>query len=489
MARHDRYPKRTRKFEIPSQEQEFSEDFIREQIRIAAERTPSRYHTGEPCGKPGTVNDAFASEVYKYMMDHCNPNNVDGHMFLGSYELERESMVMTAQLLGLQGEEVRKSTGFFLSGGTESTNQAIWTFRNKFYSQKGIDVRKEGFLGMARAGVTPKILAPIDSHFSMEKGTDIFGLGTDSVAFYGLDQDYSTDLDDLAKRLEQEYRQGNELMINWVVVGDTVKGKLHDVKAITEVVSELSEKYDKPVPPTVIDAAGQYLFLSLMKDSDKYGGDIPSWNFEVPEVSAVICDAHKNQIPYGTGMVIFRDARDTLFTNFATDYLSTDMLDGVSSLSEDEIVLAQVLATIPTSRGGYGPAATWAYYMKYGMEGMREKKEHIWEVTKGFRDSVEASTDYELVYEPQTANVVFRLKPEIFDPELNQVVYRNINNSEEHGFYIGHDCGGLARSLEERKMQGSQNYVLYANIMDHNSTDSMNTLMQVLNVEAERLKR
>ena len=192
-------------------------------------------------------------------------------------------------------------------------------------------------------------------------------------------------------------------------MGDTVKGNIPNVEEICRILRKISNEYGIETPPTVVDAAGQYLFLSMMKNSEEYDSKIPNWDFQVEDVVAIICDPHKNQIPYSTGLILFRDVKDTLYTNVKTSYLSRDMLDEVGSLSEDEKKDSQVMATIPTSRGGYGPAATWAYYMKYGFQGLKRKKENIWKVTKEFKKLIEASENYQLVCEPQTTNVVFKL--------------------------------------------------------------------------------
>jgi len=489
--REDKFPKRKQRF-WRLKEKKISKAEILRELDITLANTSSLYNSKQPSAKPGTVNDKFATQIYIRSMKSDNANLVDPTMFYGAYQREREALAMTADLLHHPTPE--KAGGFFLSGGTESINQAVWMLRNKYFLEKyDFNIRTKGFLGLYKEFIekgrkipTPKIIAPIDSHFAIYKAADIFGLGMESIVFYDLDQDYNTDFRSLEQKVREVYETGEDIFVSFTVVGDTQKGKIQDVRRINEIIKTLSEEYKKKNPPIVVDAAAQYLFASLMRESKKYNKKIPDWDFTIRNVRAIIADPHKNQIPYNTGILLIRDPEDLKYTHMEmAHYLATDLSKNFK-VDENEMKLMQAVATIPTSRGGYGAAATWAYYLNNGREGLRKKKEKIWELVQRFTDYIKHSEYYELISEPETAIVAFCVKNG--SDKDNKTIYNRINHGPNDYCYISESDSLRARNIKEVKEKNGFSG-LYIQIMEHNDKENLDYLMKRLDEEAYKLKK
>jgi glutamate/tyrosine decarboxylase-like PLP-dependent enzyme len=480
------------------------EDFVREQVDKAMSIMPSKYLSGQPSAKPGTVNDPIAQNMYRLTMEKGNPNNVDPYMFLGAYQLEREAIALTAQLLHHpleipQTQEKRKNFnkndygGWFLNGGTESIHQAMWIFRNKFFKKRYLPILKkslrfktkkdwelEELLDIGNSGwislyqalqaelngdyklPIPKIIVPVNAHFAIIKGADILGFGKKNISYYFLD--HKTGMPDpfsLQNVCEETINNGDDIAMIWAVVGDTERGSLADVENLINAAREgiqgkknelyigsvdaSPEKYQIPI---LVDAAAQYLFASVMENDPeylKYIGDevklerFPKWNFSVDGVKAIICDPHKNQIPYPASLIILEDHEDIRYTKTEESYLSAkDMETLKDSFSPREQEMAAMHATIPTSKAGYGAVATWAYYVGNGMETIRDRKQKVWKLVEEFKELIEKSKFFELIVPPQSAVIPFRLSMKwIYENEkkIREVVSKYLDDPKHEKKY------------------------------------------------------
>lgn len=528
-----KYP-RNRHFMLPAEG--MGGEYVESEIENAVGRNPANFRSHQEMAKPGTLHDKFAFGAYCRAMK-ANPNNVDPHMWLGSYELEREAMSMTAGLLN--HEDPENVGGWFLNGGTEAILQATWMYRNKYFSEGDFNIRKSGLCkNFQKNGCkTPKILAPINSHFALNKAADILGIGQENIEYFFLDEKGRPDPKSAGKKAAKILDEGNEIMMTWVTVGDTTRGALADVEAIDrEVMNAIDGKQDY-TPPTLVDAAAQYLFAAVMDSSDKYvdsGGNkkkIPLWDFRVKNVKAIVADPHKNQIPYPASILLIRDPQDTSHTIMDTEYLSLDLMKKAKGLSKSQIEATSHSATIPTSRAGYGPAAAWAYYVGNGLDEIRKRKEKIWGLVTYLEGSIkkELGDVYELIYEPDSSIVSFaisekwieknkeKLADEIYDearksaggePSTDTLagvamhkVYEGINDSPNDFLYLGRSEElkiKTEKDFEEFRRQEKNagpdaltyNYMgLIAHIMEHNRKKDVDLLVRRLKEEASYLLR
>jgi len=447
------------------------EAFVRKEIENAMRIMPACYHSHQEMAKPGTIPDELAFEMYCYSIKTANPNNVDHQMFLGSYEIERETITITADLLHYPvkfNENLKEPEyvgGWFLNGGTEAIIQACWIYRNKYFYEKfgnpersklkvpdfmkkktGLfkdlfSIRKNGWFsmypeysklyGQHEKVPIPKILAPFDVHFALTKAADILGFGQENIEYFFLDDNGRPDPESIRLHAKKILDNGDDIAMVWIVVGDTERGIISDTEALDNAVWDAIKSKNDYRPPTIVDAAAQYLFAVVMDGSDKYtdaNGEkkrIPNWDFRVKNVKAIVADPHKNQIPYPASILLIRDPQDTKHTVMADAYLSLDLLAKSQDMSPVELELTQKNATIPTSRAGYGAIATWAYYVGHGLKEIRKKKEKIWYLVMKLRNSIvegELQGVYELVCEPDSALVDFRISPRWIEENEHELV-------------------------------------------------------------------
>lgn len=493
--REAQFPTRERAFRIPEAPREPAE--VLDQIARAARRSPNDYASGLAFAKPGTLPDSIALHAYTHMIEIMNPNNIDGHMFLGAYELEKEILAQTAHLLGKRDEETL-SDGFMLGGATESINQALWMLRNKYFREHAkVHVDEEGIAEataalMAQTGRrSPVILTALDSHFSTsQKAPALLGLGREAVRFIPLNEQYGVSLEDVARVTDATLVEGRDIFAYVGTVGDTQKGRIDDIAQIAGVIADRTNRAGRPAPPTIVDAAAQYLFAAVMQESHRHG-KIPEWNFRVPSVEAIIADPHKNEMPYNCGLLLLRNQLLAHETHVEPTYLSRDLQQQCSSLTDHERADAQINATIPTSRAGYGAAALWAYYQAHGMEGIRMRKEGIWQLAQTFAQGIREGGLYEIVRDPETSVVSFRTRDN--SGERMARIYEAINTNPHDKLYIAKSTTATARTrgdLEVARSLGSASpfTALHVHMMEHNRPAGVDYLLERLHEEARRNK-
>ncbi|MEA3429810.1 MAG: pyridoxal-dependent decarboxylase [Nanoarchaeota archaeon] len=513
-------------------EEGISEEKVLEGIDLGGQDCLARYDKILTMAKPGTSVDKICIAAEKIMQEKYNTNAIDGEMFRGTRIKELEVIAMTAQLFGKGGNNLKQlGSGFLLSGGTESINQALWMYRNKFfhhYGQNGEnDVRKIGVgkalqnMALARFAQTqklddmlklhnPRILVPVNIHFSEKKAADLMGLGVDSIVYYDLDNNFDADLRSVERVVQSVYNAGDDIIMHYACGGDVNRGKVHDIRKINQVIRSCAVERNNEmrfsenqlwVPPTVVDSAGAYMFIGLMKDSEQYNGGMPEVSFNIPDVEAIIGDPHKQPMPYSCGMLMLKTWKDVVHSDLRA-ICNTNYLDMTDAKVQDS---SSIFATIPTSRSGSNPMAIWAYYMYYGLKGMRAKKEKIWSLVQDFKEYINDSKYYELVCEPETQVVGFYFK----GPGLNERVpkgvstgrngqnnvniYRDIKHSSEHFHHISQDESMLIRTLEQQNEVDSSNngdklkYAgLFVTVMEHNTKEGVDDLKKVLEQEGKK---
>jgi len=460
--------------------------------------TQSDYRTGHPMAKPGTFNAQVAEEAYALQMRYQNGNLVDGKMFPGAFRTEADVISMTANLL--QHPNLDAVGGFMLGGGTESISQALWIMSRKYFGGNyGVDVGREGIqdaieqIQRKRLGYYPVILAPVGTHFALEKVADLQGYGRKKVVRYGLEKDFTTDFSSLERVVRNAYESGGEIMVSFCNAGDVEKGKVQSVSRVDRVVSELAEAYRRPRPKVIVDAAPQFLFLSVLRDSTKYGLEIPKWDFSVEAVQGIVCDWHKNRVPYNAGALVLRDAHDLLLTNQFAAYLHNNSSVDMGPLNEGERIRCGVASSIPTSRGAGGTFGTFAYLLTEGIEGLRRSKEEVWRITQLFAEQIKKSKHYKLICAPQTSVVAFELKE---NRDRHERVYDTLNNDPADNLFISHSDTALVRTPEEleqcrdldEETKEKRYSGLHVHIMEHNNEESVHQTIKKLEDLATKIK-
>ncbi|MEK6918484.1 MAG: pyridoxal-dependent decarboxylase [Nanoarchaeota archaeon] len=484
----DIIPQRKRCFKIP--EKGIDKELLVEEVEKAVERCAVRYDKGIMDAKPGTLPDQFSYSLAASVVGRIHPNLVDPAMFVGMFELERETMSMLGELM--HHPNIRRCNAWFTSGGSESMTQALYSFRNKYFREKeGFSfannnkhdkpkIRASGLQSFL--GDKPKILVPVDAHLCVERAADVLGLGIDSVVHYGLDNKYQTDLKSFRERIDEIHKQGDNILAVIPTVGDVSKGRLDKVSEMFEI---LKEKYGgKNTPPIIVDAAQQFLFSSVIGEKSIH----QEWDFGIEGVKAIILDPHKTPgAVYGGGVVMFRDTELMNETSLESPYLHSDKSQGYEFVEE----MGQ-LPGMFISRSGHNAVMLWAYLTSRGMSGLRKEAERMQGLTKKLSQALESpESPFKLITGSACPIIPFEMKEG--GHKANDRVYHRINESgDEERYYISHSDTMKVRTLEDlaaykeskrkvglnEKAEGFGG--LYVQIMNHHTDERVNGLIKHL---------
>lgn len=264
-----------------------------------------------------------------------NPNHIGCHtigksesFFSGTQAIEKELIEICA--VDILSGKPNEHDGYVASGGTEANLQAIWIYRN-FY--------------MSTESAKPSeicILCSEDSHYSMDKASDVFMIDVCKVGVNK--EDRTINEERLLTTISQAREDGKKYFIVVSNMMTTMFGSVDDVSVYTNTLKELNCKFKLHV-----DAAFGGFYYPFSAENSVL-------TFTNPDISSFTLDAHKMaQAPYGTGVFIIRKGLMT--------YATTDKASYVEG--ED--------CTLIGSRSGANAIAVWMILVTNGPFGWKEK--------------------------------------------------------------------------------------------------------------------
>ncbi len=264
-----------------------------------------------------------------------NPNHIGCHtigtsesFFAGTQEIERELINVAA--VDILNAEPDACDGYVASGGTEANIQAIWTNRNYFVQEFGAEYDEIA------------ILCNEDSHYSMDKASNLLGIGIYKAAVNFDTRLTSEELVDA--QVSQAKSEGKKYFIVVCNMMTTMYGSVDSVSDYTNVLRAQGVQFRVHIDGAY--GGFYYPFAAGKHDLD----------FSNPDVYSVTLDAHKMaQAPYGTGIFIARKGLINYANTKEASYI----------VGED--------CTLIGSRSGANAVAIWMILMKNGPYGWQEK--------------------------------------------------------------------------------------------------------------------
>lgn len=264
-----------------------------------------------------------------------NPNHIGCHtldksesFFSGTQELEKELINICAVDI-LKGKEGQHD-GYLASGGTEANLQAIWIYRNYFIKED--QATKEEIC----------IICSEDSHYSMDKGGNIFSLDV-----YKISVDFNTRVaskESIKKSIQQAKEDGKKHFIVICNMMTTMFGSVDNIDDFTDVLKEQNCNFKLHID----GAFGGFYYPFSSTDS--------KMTFNNPHITSFTMDAHKMaQAPYGTGIFLIRK-----------NYMHYTNTKEASYVEGEDY-------TLIGSRSGANAVATWMILVKNGPFGWDEK--------------------------------------------------------------------------------------------------------------------
>jgi tyrosine decarboxylase/aspartate 1-decarboxylase len=319
-----------------------SQEAIKSRVFNALERNID-YTNEHALGVPASLLDgnvfnqdaSFLKEAPFLSTMIQNPNHIGCHtlgnsesFFAGTQEIERELIDICAVDI-LKGEK-GQFDGYVASGGTEANMQAIWIYRNLFVKEYQAQLDEIC------------ILCSEDSHYSMDKASNVLGVSIRKVSVGENDRTISAS--SINSALQEASAEGKKYFIVVSNMMTTMFGSVDDANLYIQCLEEHGAPYRLH-----LDGAYGGFYYPFSDESSQM-------NFLNPKVSSVTLDAHKMaQAPYGTGIFLARKG--------LIQYVNTSEASYVEG--EDYTLIG--------SRSGANAVGAWMILVKYGPFGWSEK--------------------------------------------------------------------------------------------------------------------
>ena len=301
-----------------------------------------------------------------------------------------------------------KSDGVFTSGGSQSNISALLFARDWYCKNKlGYDVKKHGLPENYRK---LRIYTSEISHFSMEKGAHLLGLGYDAVVKVPVDDKQKIDACALEKLIGQDLENGNLPFCVVATIGTTDYGSIDPMSEISSVC----QKYGLWLHA---DAA----YGSAVILSSKYAQRVAGFNL----CDSITVDFHKMfLLPISCSAVLLRDASNFEALELHADYLNReeDEEDGYTNL---------VGKSLQTTRR-FDALKVWVSFKMRGKDGWGEIIDTCMENAAYLYSRLRNDAEFETVTEPEISSVVFRIAS---TDDTNKRVRRALIH--KHGVVIG----------------------------------------------------
>lgn len=319
-------------------------------------------------------------------------------------EVELEVIQKLCSLYGYD----EKSDGVFTSGGSQSNISALLFARDWYCKNKlGYDVKKHGLPENYRK---LRIYTSEISHFSMEKGAHLLGLGYDAVVKVPVDDKQKMDACALEKLIGQDLENGNLPFCVVATIGTTDYGSIDPMSEISSVC----QKYGLWLHA---DAA----YGSAVILSSKYAQRVAGFNL----CDSITVDFHKMfLLPISCSAVLLRDASNFEALELHADYLNReeDEEDGYTNL---------VGKSLQTTRR-FDALKVWVSFKMRGKDGWGEIIDTCMENAAYLYSRLRNDAEFETVTEPEISSVVFRIAS---TDDTNKRVRRALIH--KHGVVIG----------------------------------------------------
>ena len=319
-------------------------------------------------------------------------------------EVELEVIQKLCSLYGYD----EKSDGVFTSGGSQSNISALLFARDWYCKNKlGYDVKKHGLPENYRK---LRIYTSEISHFSMEKGAHLLGLGYDAVVKVPVDDKQKMDACALEKLIGQDLENGNLPFCVVATIGTTDYGSIDPMNEISSVC----QKYGLWLHA---DAA----YGSAVILSSKYAQRVAGFNL----CDSITVDFHKMfLLPISCSAVLLKDASNFEALELHADYLNReeDEEDGYTNL---------VGKSLQTTRR-FDALKVWVSFKMRGKDGWGEIIDTCMENAAYLYSRLKDDAEFETVTEPEISSVVFRIAS---TDDTNKRVRRALIH--KHGVVIG----------------------------------------------------
>jgi glutamate decarboxylase len=312
--------------------------------------------------------------------------------------LERETMGQLHKLLyglpeAFYEEHVQNPASMlalFTSGGTLANTSALWVARNR-----SLPPSEDGtFKGVEYEGLVPSmihhgykdsmIIGSALMHYSLDKATDVLGVGVNGLVKIPVDENYRVDIQQMEDKILWA-RENNVLIMAMIgICGTTETGAIDSLSEM----AQLAKKYNIHFH---VDAAWGGPCIFSQKHRFKASG--------IELADSVTLDAHKQMwLPMGAGMVFFKDPHAAEAVRKSANYIIRKESNDLGKFTID------------------GSRAANAVYLHanmqvLGLRGFEVLFDLTVRTTRYMARRIMQSTNFELLVKPMTNILLYRWVP------------------------------------------------------------------------------
>lgn len=302
-----------------------------------------------------------------------------------TYEVSPIGTLMEKELIGKMLNKVgyQSGNGTFLTGGSNGNLVALLCARHRFLS----NIKTEGLYNL------PKLTLFVNekSHYSFEKAANVLGLGIDSVIYIKSDDNGELIPSDLELKINESIARGEKPFFVAATSCTTEYGSFDPIIEIHKITSKYNLWFH-------IDGAwGGSILLSEEHKHNLKGSELsdsfvwdPHKMMNIPLICSVFLTKHKGLL------------EDTVPTNRA-EYIfhEHELMD--YDLGRFSLQCGRRVDVLKL----------WLAWSFYGDKGWNERINFLFETAKQVTEYIKSQDDFELMVEPKSININFRIIPKV----------------------------------------------------------------------------
>jgi len=291
-------------------------------------------------------------------------------------------------LMQLLGFPTEGSAGLLASGGSAASLTALAAARHWALGQLGIDVRKQGVCGIH---AKLRIYASTQVHSCVQKAVELLGLGSESIGWIRIDEDFRLSLDELRQAIREDRQQGWHPFCIVANAGSVHTGAIDPLDALAAVALESN---------LWLHVDGAYGAGAVLDSNCKalFAG--------IERADSIALDPHKwLSVPVECGCVLVRDGsllRDTF--SLVPPYIRTEPGKGIGNLPWfAEYGFQQTR--------GFRALKLWVTLAHAGTSGLQQQVAREIALARYLEQRIDAAPDLELRSKGKLSIVCFRYLP------------------------------------------------------------------------------
>lgn len=319
---------------------------------------------------PAALGDYLAAVTNRYAgMFFANP---------GAVRIENQLIRWVSDMVGFP----ETSHGNLTSGGSIANLAAIICARDSRNVQLE-DIRKQ------------VIYVTSQTHHCVQKAYRIAGMGEAPIRYIPTDERFRMDTSLLHQTIENDTRAGLQPFMIIGSAGTTDTGAIDPLDELADIAQAYNCWFH-------VDAAYGGFFMLSPEQRPKFKG--------ISRANSVVIDPHKGLfIPYGSGVVLIRDAKILYDTfNYTASYLQ-DALDATEELNPSDLS--------PELTKHFRGMRMWLPLQLFGVRPFRACAEEKIALCHYFYNRIQ-EVGFQVGPEPDLSVMIYRFMPEGQDPNI-----------------------------------------------------------------------